>query len=44
MMGMADSFQRSTGQTALVNDMKNFAQSFYKKFQEAQQKEANKNG
>ena len=36
MMGMADSFQRSTGQTALVAEMKNFAQAFYKKFQEIQ--------
>lgn len=39
MMGMADSFQRSTGQTALVAEMKNFAQAFYKKFQDLQQKE-----
>lgn len=44
MMGMADSFQRSTGQTSLVAEMKNFAQNFYKKFQELQQKEANKKG
>ena len=35
-MGMADTFQRSTGQTALVNDLKNFAQEFYKKFQASQ--------
>ena len=40
MMGMADSFQRSTGQTALVADMKNFAQAFYKKFQELQNRES----
>ena len=38
LMGMADTFQRSTGQTELVNDMRNFAQSFFKKFQEAQRK------
>jgi gliding motility-associated protein GldC len=37
-MGMADSFQRSTGQTELVNDMKRFAQNFYKKFQDIQEK------
>jgi gliding motility-associated protein GldC len=39
MMGMADSFQRSTGQTALVNEMKSFAQDFFKKFQESQRKQ-----
>ena len=44
MMGMADSFGRSTGQAALVTDMKNFAQAFYKKFQDLQEKEANKKG
>jgi len=38
MIGMADSFQRSTGQTELVEEMKTFAQHFYKKFQEAQVK------
>lgn len=42
MMGMADSFGRSTGQAELVNDMKNFAQAFYQKFQKLQEKEANK--
>ncbi len=40
-MGMADTFQRSTGQTELVKEMKEYAQNFYKKFQEAQLK-ANK--
>lgn len=40
MMGMADTFQRSTGQTELVNEMKAFAQQFYKKFQEIQMKTA----
>ena len=39
LMGMADSFQRSTGQTELVNDMKKFAQGFFQKFQEAQRNE-----
>lgn len=39
LMGMADTFQRSTGQTELVNDMKAFAQQFYKKFQDAQLKQ-----
>ncbi len=38
MIGMADSFQRSTGQTELVAEMKAFAQQFYKKFQEAEVK------
>ena len=38
MIGMADSFQRSTGQTELVNEMKEFARQFYKKFQETQMK------
>lgn len=41
-MGMADSFQRSTGQTELVNDMKTFAKEFFKKFQESQRKETGK--
>lgn len=36
MMGMADTFQRSTGQTELVAEMKAFAQQFYKKFQDSQ--------
>jgi len=38
-MGMADSFERSTHQTALVNDIRQFAQTFYKKFQEEQMKQ-----
>ncbi|MEO7309762.1 MAG: gliding motility protein GldC [Chitinophagaceae bacterium] len=42
MIGMADSFQRSTGQTELVAEMKAFAQQFYKKFQEAQIRENSK--
>jgi gliding motility-associated protein GldC len=37
-IGMADSFQRSTGETALVADMKNFAKGFFEKFQENQRK------
>lgn len=36
LMGMADTFGRSTGETALVADMKAFAQSFLQKFQENQ--------
>ena len=40
-MGMADSFQRSTGETELVNYMKEFAQEFFRKFQE-KQRQANK--
>lgn len=39
-MGMADSFQRSTGQTELVNDIKTFARHFFIKFQESQRKAA----
>ena len=39
LMTMADTFQRSTQQTELVNDMKRFARDFYKKFQEIQMKE-----
>ena len=34
MMGMADTFDRSTGQHALAHEMKHFAQDFFKKFQE----------
>jgi gliding motility-associated protein GldC len=37
-MGMAETFQRSTGQTELVKEMKDYAQLFYKKFQAAQLK------
>jgi gliding motility-associated protein GldC len=32
LMGMADTFGRSTGQQDLVADMKNFAADFLKKF------------
>ena len=39
MMSMADSFDRATRQTELVNEMKQFAQEFYKKFQQTQVKE-----
>ena len=38
-MTMADTYQRATRQTELVNDMKKFAEEFYKKFQEIQMKE-----
>lgn len=38
LMGMADSFQRSTGETELVNEMKEFAKEFFRKFQENQRK------
>jgi len=34
LMGMADTFDRSTGQHALAHEMKHFAQDFFKKFQE----------
>ena len=41
MMSMADTYERATRQTELVNDMKRFAQQFYQKFQETQIKENN---
>jgi gliding motility-associated protein GldC len=41
MMTMADSFDRATKNQELVNDMKNFARSFFEKFQK-QQMEQNK--
>jgi gliding motility-associated protein GldC len=34
LMAMADSFQRSTGKKQLVEDMKEFAKDFYKKFRD----------
>ena len=40
MMTMADTFERATHQKELVDDMKNFAKSFYRKFKEIQQKQA----
>jgi gliding motility-associated protein GldC len=39
LMSMADTFGRATRQDELVNEMKNFARDFYKKFQEKQLKE-----
>jgi gliding motility-associated protein GldC len=41
MMTMADTFDRATRQTELVDEMKNFAKSFYTKFRELQMKEQN---
>lgn len=38
-MTMADTFARATRQAELVDDMKKFAQDFYKKFQDIQLKE-----
>jgi gliding motility-associated protein GldC len=38
-MTMADSFERSTHQSELVDMMKKFAQDFYGRFREIQQKE-----
>ena len=38
-MTMADTFQRATRMTELTDDMKAFAEQFYKKFQELQMKE-----
>lgn len=39
MMGMAETYLRATQQKELVEDMKNFAREFYKKFRETQLKE-----
>lgn len=39
MMTMADTYGRATRQTELVNDMKNFAKEFHRKFGEIQLKE-----
>ena len=39
MMTMADTFERATRQTELVNDMKTFAKDFHTKFQQQQMKE-----
>ena len=36
LMTMADTFSRATRQEALVDDLKNFAKSFYQKFRESQ--------
>ena len=38
-MGMADTFQRATQQTVLVEEMKAYAKDFYKKFRDIQLKE-----
>jgi len=38
-MTMADTYERATKQTEMVNDMKNFAKEFYRKFREQQMKE-----
>lgn len=38
-MTMADTYERATRQTELVDEMKNFARAFYKKFQEIQMRE-----
>lgn len=39
LMTMADTYNRATKHTELVNDMKNFAKDFYNKFREEQMKE-----
>ena len=39
LMGMADTYLRATQEQELVDDMKNFAKDFYKKFRETQLKE-----
>ncbi|HWJ90646.1 MAG TPA: gliding motility protein GldC [Flavisolibacter sp.] len=38
-MTMADTYERATKQTELVNEMRRFAKEFYHKFQEIQMKE-----
>jgi gliding motility-associated protein GldC len=38
-MTMADTYERATRQTDLVNEMRQFAKEFYRKFQEIQMKE-----
>jgi gliding motility-associated protein GldC len=35
-MGMADSLERSTGQKALVHDLRDFSRKFFQKFQDSQ--------
>jgi len=40
LMGLADSFERSTHQQELVDDMKRFAKAFYNKFKVLQQRTA----
>ena len=39
LMTMADTFERATKQTELVDDMKKFAKAFFAKFQAIQMKE-----
>ncbi len=39
LMTMADTFNRATKNTELVNDLRTFAGNFYRKFQEQQVKE-----
>ena len=39
LMSMPDSYQRATKQNELVDEMKKFAASFYKKFRELQMEE-----
>jgi gliding motility-associated protein GldC len=39
LMTMADSYQRATRQTELVDDMKKFAKDFYSKFRQLEGKE-----
>jgi len=39
MMTMADTYERATRQKELVDDMKEFARTFYKKFQDQQLRE-----
>ena len=38
LMGMAETFRRSTGQAEMADDLQEFARQFFKKFQDSQQK------
>lgn len=42
LMGLADSFDRATHNRELVDDIKNFARNFHKKFRDHQQKQLEK--
>lgn len=40
LMSLADTYERATRQSELAAEMKNFARDFYRKFQEAQTRQA----
>lgn len=41
-LGMAETLERSTGEKALANDLRDFAKSFFQKFQESQRNQQSK--